>query len=55
MQIMSSIEIKQRGYTQLTLWIGFHAVNVSNGNQAKKLYGSPSGWDYHSSNVHNGS
>jgi len=36
---MSAIEIKQESCqcTLLTTWMGFHAGNVSNGNQAEKL------------------
>jgi len=38
MQVISAIEIKQRSCTSLTTWIGVHAGNVSNGNQAEELH-----------------
>ena len=38
MQAMSAIKIKQRRPTQLTRWMGFHAGNVSNQNQAEKAH-----------------
>jgi len=38
MQGMSAMEIKQSSCTWLTRWIGVHAGNVSNGNQAEQLH-----------------
>jgi len=38
MQAMSAINIKQRRCTQLTNWMGFHADNVSNQNQAEEMH-----------------
>jgi len=38
MQAMSAIKIKQRRCTQLTCWMGFHAGNVSNQNQAEEVH-----------------
>ena len=36
MQAMSAIEIEHRRRSQLTVWIGFDAGNVSNRNRAQK-------------------
>jgi len=38
MQAMSEIKIKQRRPTELTTWMGFHAGNVSNQNQAEEAH-----------------
>jgi len=35
---MSAMEIKQRNCIGLTIWMGFHAGNVSNVNQVKELH-----------------
>jgi hypothetical protein len=38
MQAVSAMKIKQRSYTELTIWMGFQADNVSHENQAKELH-----------------
>ena len=38
MQALSAIEIEQRGRTQLTAWMRFHAGIVSNQNRADEAH-----------------
>jgi len=38
MQAMLAIKIKQRRSTQVTIWMRFHADNVSNQKQAEKVH-----------------
>jgi len=52
-QTMSTIKIKQRRCTQLTPWMGFHAGNVSNQNQAEEVHTAHKLNRFHADNVSN--